>query len=115
MLTTPHFTPLAEDDLDDLRPLAQAAMWVPRRRGGRRCAPSTIWRWGSRGLRGVRLRVTCVGGTAMTSRRWLAEFFEALAERAGLAGTTVPPAPRTTIQRRRASERAAARLAARGV
>jgi len=74
--------PPAEDALYDeqLITFAQAARLVPRRRAGRPCAVSTIWRWALKGVRAadgtrIRLEYTRVGGTRMTSAEALKRFF----------------------------------------
>lgn len=46
----------------------------------RRPDSSTIWRWMTRGIGGVRLRSVAVGRSLMTTERWLNEFFAALGQ-----------------------------------
>jgi len=60
--------------------LARAASRLPRRRKGKRPHPSTLFRWASRGLRGVRLETLSVGGTTCTSAAALQRFFQRLTE-----------------------------------
>ena len=67
-------------DLDEYLPLPRAAEELPRRRAGRKTSTACVYRWTNSGLRGVRLRYTQVGGTRCTTRRWLREFFDALAD-----------------------------------
>jgi hypothetical protein len=75
-------------------PLAQAARSLPSLRGGRPVDPSTLWRWSAKGLRGVRLEIVRVGGTACTSRAALRRFFAAVeAARYPTAPTPGTPAP----------------------
>ena len=52
--------------LEEILPLAEAARRLPRLRAGRPTHPSTLWRWASRGIRGVRLETVRVGGTCCT-------------------------------------------------
>jgi hypothetical protein len=88
--------------LERTMPLAQAARRLPRLRGGRRVAPSTLWRWASAGLRGVRLEVVRVGGTCCTSEEALRRFFDATngVVRGGPAATGAErPAP-SEVERR---------------
>jgi hypothetical protein len=59
-------------------PFAAAARRLPRLRADRPVNPATLWRWGSHGLRGVRLETCRVGGTRCTSMEALARFFAAL-------------------------------------
>jgi hypothetical protein len=66
-----------------LLPLAEAAGRLPRLRGGRAVATSTVWRWARRGVRGrggalVRLEVLKLGGTCCTSDEALLRFFRTL-------------------------------------
>jgi hypothetical protein len=60
---------------DDLMPLSQAARSLPKLRDGRPVSPATLWRWSAHGLRGVKLAIVRVGGTACTSREALRRFF----------------------------------------
>jgi hypothetical protein len=99
------------DYLDELITFRQAAEELPRRRAGRKCAIQTFYRWsGPRGCKGVILRTTQVGCLRMTTRRWLAQFFEALAAKsrgetvAASSDQTAPLTQRTTAARRRAEE-----------
>ncbi len=59
-------------------PLTQAAAHVPRRRRGRKTSGSTLYRWATRGLRGVVLETLQVGGTRCTSLGALQRFFDRL-------------------------------------
>jgi hypothetical protein len=63
---------------DDVFSLAEAAKRLPRLRGDRPVAPSTLWRWATRGLRGNRLEIVRVGGVACMSAEALRQFFAAL-------------------------------------
>jgi hypothetical protein len=59
-------------------PLTTAACHVPRRRRGRKTAASTLHRWATHGLRGVRLETIQIGGTKCTSVPALQRFFDRL-------------------------------------
>jgi hypothetical protein len=83
-------------DGEELVSFAEAARLLPRRRGGARCATSTIWRWSTRGSRGVVLRVVRVGGHVYTSPAWLSEFIE---RRSAVDRAPQCPAPTTASQR----------------
>ena len=63
---------------DDLMPLAQAARSLPPLRSGRPVSPATVWRWAAHGLRGVRLEIIRIGGTACTTRSALRQFLAAV-------------------------------------
>ena len=113
-----------DDYLDELITLRQAAGELPRRRAGRKCALQTLYRWtGPHGCKGIVLRSTQVGCCRVTTRRWLGEFFGALARQR--RGETLPsgapagPTPtltsRTPAQRRRANEAAERELERLGV
>ena len=58
--------------------LAETAKILPRRRAGRKVHISTIYRWATRGLRGIRLETVQIGGTACTTREALQRFFDDL-------------------------------------
>jgi len=66
--------PLSEDTF----PLTEAARRIPRLRNDRPVSTSTLWRWAFRGLRGVRLETTLIGGVRVTSAEALRQFFAAL-------------------------------------
>jgi hypothetical protein len=84
---------------DELLTLPQAAVILPRRREGSKVSASTLWRWYTRGSRGVRLEIVKVGGQTYTSREALRAFIEARS----LAGTApVPQAPAPSTRSRRA-------------
>jgi len=84
--------------------------YLPRRRRGKKCHVSTLYRWASVGCRGVRLETVQIGATCCTSREALQRFFESLtANRSGIVGPGVvspPLRPRTASKRLRDSERA---------
>lgn len=65
---------------EQLVPLAQATRWVPSRRGDAPTHASTLFRWATEGLRGVRLETLQVGGSRCTSREALHRFFKRLTE-----------------------------------
>ena len=69
---------------DDCLTLAEAAKILPRGRRGKKTHVSTLWRWASCGLRGVRLETIRKGGMIYTSREALRRFF------ARLSGHEVP-------------------------
>ena len=60
--------------------LSQAAKKLPKRRAGKPTATSTLYRWASVGLRGVKLVVLRVGGCTCTSDEALQRFFDRLTE-----------------------------------
>lgn len=60
--------------------LAQAAESLPRRRAGRKTSIATLYRWASRGLRGVRLETIKIGATTCTSHAALQRFFNRLTD-----------------------------------
>jgi hypothetical protein len=68
--------------------LTAATNHLPRRRGGKKVNPSTLYRWSRRGLETI-----CVGGTLCTSIQALQRFCEMLTARRNPGGT---PPPRST-------------------
>jgi hypothetical protein len=65
--------------------LSQAAKTLPHLRRDRPVHSSTLWRWAKHGIRGHRLEVMMVGGTACTSAAALQRFFAKLSEAAEAA------------------------------
>jgi|CXWL01.1.fsa_nt_gi hypothetical protein len=88
---------------------------------GKRIALSTLWRWSTKGCRGVRLEARRLGGRYITSIEAVDRFSARLAELDALPSEPKPraekqvPISRTPAQRQRAIEAAEARLAAAGV
>ena len=84
---------------------------LPKKRG-RKLHYSTVYRWCSRGCRGVKLETFLYGGTICTTPEAITQFFERLnATRSG----SQPTPTRTPAARRRASEAAARELERMGV
>jgi hypothetical protein len=54
-------------DNEDLVVLTKAAAWIAERTGGRRPNISTLHRWATRGVRGVKLETVAVGHVRYTS------------------------------------------------
>jgi hypothetical protein len=65
---------LRETAVESLLTMAQGAALLPRRRAGKKPHTSTLYRWASTGLRGIRLEAVQVDGTMCTSRDALARF-----------------------------------------
>ena len=86
---------------ESLISLAEAATLLPRRRKGKKPHISCLYRWASRGLRGVRLETVQIGGTRCTSREALARFFASLTE-----GCNQPKESRSPTARQRAARQA---------
>lgn len=61
---------------DNFLSFAQAAEAIPFRRAGRTIARTTLYRWATRGFRGVRLRTWRVGGARVTTQAALNHFIE---------------------------------------
>jgi hypothetical protein len=72
---------------------------------------TTIWRWRSRGIAGVRLETLCVGGRTYTTREALARFLERVT--AAKSGQPIPS--RSNRQRERDRSEARKQLAAAGL
>jgi Protein of unknown function (DUF1580) len=93
---------------EDIMTFSQAAEWLPRRRKGRKVAASTLWRWASVGIAGIRLEVIFVGASRCTSKAALQRFFEKISEARSGGSTTDSTQPagrtRTVAQRRKDNE-----------
>ena len=72
---------------------------------------STLWRWRTAGVRGVKLETILCGGRRMTSREALARFFAATTA----AADGAPISAETPRQRERAIDRAEKRAQEMGV
>jgi len=66
-------TPTINPETDDLRPVNQ----IVHERLGKRVAASTLYRWRSAGVRGVRLECVFVGGVCCTTMAAFAAFVRA--------------------------------------
>src|SRR4051812_9192065 len=83
---------------------AQAAKIVSLRLGGRKVHVSTLHRWCTLGLRGIKLRFVQIGGTRCTSIEYLDDFFARLtAARTGETDSALHV--RSSSACRRAAER----------
>ena len=98
-----------DSSAETLISLTEAARSLPRRRRGKRPHVSCIYRWTSTGCKGVILESLQCGGTRCTSKEALSRFMEALTYGAD------PPAVRSPVKRRRATERAVEALVREGV
>ena len=61
----------------DLVPISQVGQLVPSFRD-EGVSASTLWRWSRVGVRGVRLRITRIGGRTFVAKQALEQFFESL-------------------------------------
>jgi hypothetical protein len=80
-------------NLEQILSFAEAAKYVASRFRGQRNGLhlSTVHRWASRGIKGVRLESIVVGGTRCTSAEALQRFFTRLAGDDGAAASTGSP------------------------
>ena len=99
---------------EELVSLTDAAKLLPKRRRGRKPSFCCLWRWSTRGCRGVVLESIRIGGTICTSVQALQRFFDALTAQDSGHGQAAPPI-RTSRQRERAVAKADAHLRAEGV
>jgi hypothetical protein len=97
-------------DQEQLVSFSELARSLPRRRENRPVHVSTIHRWRSSGLRGVRLEAIRVGGAWHTTREAFARFCERLTA----AETDDGASAVTTSVRRRAHEVADVELSSEG-
>ena len=92
---------------ETLIPLNQVPRRVPPRANGKRVHISAVYRWTSRGVRGVILEAIKIGGTTYTSAEALQRFGDRLANGSPGPSETDLATPRT---RQREIERAARML-----
>jgi len=94
--------------------LTDACKHLPQRRGGKRPALPTLYRWTNEGTRGIRLEYTMIGSTRCTSLEALQRFFDRLTAAAEADQPQVPPAT-LSRSRQRQIEAAERRLAQAGI
>jgi len=78
--------------------------WMPRR-NGQPIHVATLYRWDTRGVKGVRLQTVMVGRTRCTTEQALREFFKALAE-TDMRQMAPVPRPANSRERERAAVKA---------
>ena len=83
------------------------------RRGGKRINVSTIWRWATVGVRGVKLETIMAGGSRATSLEAVERFFETLTLQA--EPQAISPAQHQTRQRKKQIKLAEQRLTKAGI
>src|SRR4051812_6773918 len=81
----PKLLYIREIDGEETIPLSQVPdlPLIGRGSRGRRVAPSTIYRWASRGCRGIQLEVIRVGGVLKTTEGAVRRFTDRLSGRRG--------------------------------
>jgi hypothetical protein len=84
---------------EDPLTLAEAARLLPKRPN-----PATLWRWRTKGVRGVLLKTSMIGGRRYVTPAALRQFNEAVT--AAAAGKSAAPVegPRTKSKRQRPAE-----------
>jgi hypothetical protein len=96
---------------EELLTLCQAAKLIPSARKGKKTSPSTLFRWTSRGLQGIRLETIKVGGARRTSKEALTRFYQALSIADGLnTGDAACLTPDRSTEIARAEARVKAQL-----
>ena len=90
---------------DELLTLKAVAKMLPSGRAGKRVHFSTVFRWATNGVRGVKLETVKVGHTRYTTREALNDFAERLSC-ADAQPQAIPPGWRTPRQRALALRRA---------
>ena len=76
--------------------IREALRHLPRRPTGKRVHISAVYRWVSRGVRGIILESIRIGGTTYTSIEALQRFADRLSER----DSTLPPSAHSTTRSR---------------
>ena len=61
-------------------------------------APSTLWRWATKGLRGIKLEYLRVGGTMVSSREALNRFFVKLSAQDRKDASTAPQGESSEVE-----------------
>jgi hypothetical protein len=89
---------------------AEACDLVPRRRRGVKLHVSTLYRWWTKGLRGVRLEAVSCGGSPATTAEALHRFFAAVAAAKAPGAGPAPPAKTPRAARKEMTTRARRQL-----
>lgn len=97
---------IMHDPRQELIALRELPKLLPKRPNGKRVHLATIYRWIQRGVRGVRLRATKIGGSTFIEQRNLDDFIDKLSEPKESAISPITPKART-----RAAERASKHVA----
>ncbi len=63
---------------ENLLTFGEVTKILPRRKAGKKAHTSTIYRWATRGLRGICLETVQIGGSLCTSKEALQRFFDNL-------------------------------------
>ena len=63
---------------ENLLTFSEVTKILPKRRTGKKTHVCTIYRWATRGLRGIRLETTQIGGSMCTSKEAIQRFFDSL-------------------------------------
>jgi len=87
--------------------LAEIAREIPSI-NGRRCHPSTLWRWCTKGLGGVKMDYLLIGRRVVSSRESTRRFFEACTQAARQRTTSTVPRSATAASAARTHGRRAA-------
>ena len=88
----------------DLLTFSEVAALLPPRRNGAKTAISTLWRWSTRGSRGVFLRVTRIGGNVYVARADLIDFIERRSAAPDMPATPPRPTAAKSTERRLANQ-----------
>ena len=94
---------------EELVPFNEAVKLIPKR-NGKTAHLSLLYRWSSRGLRGVRLEYIQAGGTRCTSHAAIRRFYQRLTP-----AETPAPVSKTSAQRQREIEAAERELTEAGI
>jgi hypothetical protein len=84
---------------EELLTMPEAASLLPKRRRGAKVSLTSLWRWSTRGAKGVRLETVRVGSSVYTTRAALRRFIES---RTAAAGAVVSHAPAPSTRSKRA-------------
>ena len=96
---------MIDPEIESLIPLSSVPTLkcLPLRRGGKKLALSTLWRWSTSGLRGRRLETVKVGGQRCTTLAALKRFIALESPRDPSCASTTHPAP--SAQKRKEVEK----------
>ena len=111
MPNLPSSSDYFRDRLDEtMLPLREAAKLLPSRKMGRKVAVATLYRWSSKGCRGVILESWSCGSARVTSEEAVARFVGRLSRARDPKAVTAHLADRTKALRSKEAEFAGRRL-----
>ena len=94
-------------NLSDLIPIRELPAVLPKQANGKRIHIATVYRWIQRGVAGICLEATKLGGKTYVSKEAIEQFCDQISNKPG-----EPPSIRTTKARQKQADQAAQQVGA---